>query len=109
MFGIVRRFLILSLRLSASFQRMNTNSSSLKQGQRWGWSHIWGSADPAAHSISPDEVILFSGGLDSLAGVVDELIGHKKKVILVSQQSSNMVASKQNALIAAVRGRSWTQ
>jgi hypothetical protein len=39
-------------------------------------------------------VILFSGGLDSLAGAVDELT--TSKVALVSHQSSTTVASKQN-------------
>jgi hypothetical protein len=61
--------------------------------------------DPSAQAISPDEVILFSGGLDSLAGAVDELIGNNKKVALVSHQSSTMVTSKQNRLVDSLRSR----
>jgi Queuosine biosynthesis protein QueC len=64
-----------------------------------------GFSDPAAQAISPDEVILFSGGLDSLAGTVDGLIGGQKRVALVSHQGSKMIASKQNALVAALRER----
>jgi 7-cyano-7-deazaguanine synthase in queuosine biosynthesis len=64
-----------------------------------------GFSDPSAHTIKPDEVVLFSGGLDSLAGAVDALIGGQKQVALVSHQSSNMIASKQNALVIALRER----
>ena len=58
--------------------------------------------DPTAQSIAPDEVILFSGGLDSLAGTVDAMAAGKQ-VALVSHQGSTMVASKQNGLIADLR------
>lgn len=37
-----------------------------------------GFSDASTQAISLDEVILFSGGLDSLAGAVDELIGSNK-------------------------------
>ena len=62
-------------------------------------------SDPPAQTISPDEVILFSGGLDSLAGAVEELLGNRKRVVLVSHRSSPMVASKQNNLVAKLRER----
>ena len=62
-----------------------------------------GFSDPSAQAISPNEVILFSGGLDSLAGTVDELIGNNKKVALVSHQSSTTVAAKQNGLVNTLR------
>ncbi len=64
-----------------------------------------GFSDHAAQSFCPDEVMPFSGGLDSLAGAVDQLMGDQKKVALISHQSSTMVASKQNALVAALRQR----
>ncbi|MBV6486702.1 MAG: hypothetical protein GHHEDOFH_00637 [Pseudorhodoplanes sp.] len=64
-----------------------------------------GFGDASAQAISPDEVILLSGGLDSLAGAVDELIGNKKKVVLVSHQSSTLITSKQNALVSELRSR----
>jgi len=51
-------------------------------------------SDPSAQTISPDEVILFSGGLDSLAGAVDELLGNQKRVVLVSPTSCPMVCAK---------------
>jgi hypothetical protein len=65
-----------------------------------------GFRDPAAQTIAPEEVILFSGGLDSFAGAVDALIGSQKRVALVSHQGSTMIASKQNALVASLRERS---
>lgn len=64
-----------------------------------------GFSDPDAQAIVPDEVILLSGGLDSLAGAVDALIGSKRKVVLVSHQASTMIASKQKDLVAALRHR----
>jgi 7-cyano-7-deazaguanine synthase in queuosine biosynthesis len=62
-------------------------------------------SDPLAQIIHPDEVVLFSGGLDSLTGAVDAVIGSHKRVALVSHQSSTTVASKQNALVASLRDR----
>jgi hypothetical protein len=59
-------------------------------------------SDPAT---SADEVILFSGGLDSLAGAVDTIVGRGKRAILVSHRGSNMIASKQNDLVEALRQR----
>lgn len=52
-----------------------------------------------------DEVVLFSGGLDSLAGAVDLLFGSHRRVALVSHQSSTMIASKQNRLVQELRLR----
>jgi uncharacterized protein YciU (UPF0263 family) len=34
--------------------------------------------DPSAQAISPQEIVLFSGGLDSLSGAVDAMIGQNK-------------------------------
>jgi 7-cyano-7-deazaguanine synthase in queuosine biosynthesis len=56
-------------------------------------------------SFSPEEVILFSGGLDSLAGTVEALSQAGRRVALVSHQASSMIASKQNGLIALLRER----
>lgn len=61
--------------------------------------------DPSAQAIKPEEVVLFSGGLDSLAGAVDAMIGQDKPVILVSHRGSKMIASKQNDLVQALRER----
>lgn len=65
-----------------------------------------GFSDFSAQTITPQEVILFSGGLDSFAGTVDALIGDRRPVALVSHQSSKLIASKQNGLIDSLRQRS---
>jgi 7-cyano-7-deazaguanine synthase in queuosine biosynthesis len=53
----------------------------------------------------PEDVILFSGGLDSLAGAVERLIGQGRRVALVSHQAAPMIISKQSRLAAALRDR----
>jgi len=52
-----------------------------------------------------DEVILFSGGLDSLAGAIDEIFMQKKRVALVSHRSVSKIYSKQRNLIEEIEGR----
>jgi 7-cyano-7-deazaguanine synthase in queuosine biosynthesis len=61
--------------------------------------------DSVDQSFALDEVVLFSGGLDSLAGAIDALMGAGKRLALVSHQSSTMVTSKQHGLLAALRDR----
>jgi 7-cyano-7-deazaguanine synthase in queuosine biosynthesis len=52
-----------------------------------------------------DEVVLFSGGLDSLGGAVDEaLVGHRR-VVLVSHRPQNNAYARQRALADAVTAR----
>ena len=51
----------------------------------------------------PDEVVLFSGGLDSLAGAVDLILGQAKTVALVSHHSSTKIAARQKQLVNALR------
>ena len=53
----------------------------------------------------PDEIMLFSGGLDSFSGAVESLIGRGLRVALISHQGSNMVRSKQSHLVQALRER----
>jgi 7-cyano-7-deazaguanine synthase in queuosine biosynthesis len=53
----------------------------------------------------PDEVILFSGGLDSFAGTVEQLVAHGKKVALVSHRSASKITEAQNYLIGRLRNR----
>ena len=55
--------------------------------------------------FTPDEVILFSGGLDSFAGTVEELVAHGKKVALVSHRSAPKITEAQNYLIGQLRRR----
>jgi hypothetical protein len=57
------------------------------------------------HGFRPDEIVLFSGGLDSLAGVIEELIEHERCVALVSHRSAPKIASRQIELVKALRKR----
>ncbi len=61
--------------------------------------------DSVESGFIPDDVILFSGGLDSFAGAVENLVGRGRQVALVSHRASPMVMSKQNGLVAALRDR----
>lgn len=61
--------------------------------------------DAEATAFTPDEVILFSGGLDSLAGAVEELAAHNKRLALVSHRSATKIAGVQKDLINHLRGR----
>ena len=49
-----------------------------------------------------DEVLLFSGGLDSLGGTVQEAVLDKRRVALVSHRSNSKVFSRQKKLIAGL-------
>ncbi|MBI0535681.1 hypothetical protein D9599_08855 [Roseomonas sp. KE2513] len=53
----------------------------------------------------PEEIILFSGGLDSLAGAVDALLVRRIPVVLASYQSANLLHSIQTRLAASLRER----
>ncbi|MBA3518658.1 MAG: hypothetical protein H0T75_13700, partial [Rhizobiales bacterium] len=55
-------------------------------------------------SISPDEIVLFSGGLDSVAGAVEEL-SRDMSIALVSHRSSPKTYSHQKALVADLQRR----
>ncbi|MER8822612.1 7-cyano-7-deazaguanine synthase [Mesorhizobium sp. M0991] len=54
--------------------------------------------DSVAQTIRPDQVILFSGGLDSLAGVSESVIGRNCSAVLVTHSSATLVVGKQNQL-----------
>jgi hypothetical protein len=60
--------------------------------------------DAAGTAFRPDEVILFSGGMDSFAGAVDAL-ARNRKVALVSHRSVSKIASAQKLLIHQMRDR----
>jgi 7-cyano-7-deazaguanine synthase in queuosine biosynthesis len=55
--------------------------------------------------FTPDEVILFSGGLDSFAGAVEELEVGGKSVALVSHHSASKIAAAQKHLISELHNR----
>jgi 7-cyano-7-deazaguanine synthase in queuosine biosynthesis len=57
----------------------------------------------AGTGFAPHEVILFSGGLDSLAGTVEELVAQNKSVALVSHRSSTKIVEAQMHLVRRLR------
>ena len=61
--------------------------------------------DAEGTAFTPDEVILFSGGLDSFAGTVEQLVMHGKKVALVSHRSASKIAGAQKHLVDQLRSR----
>lgn len=49
-------------------------------------------------SWEPDSVVMFSGGLDSFAGAIEELVERKNKVALISHHSSTKIGRVQKHL-----------
>ena len=49
-------------------------------------------------SFQPDEIALFSGGMDSLGGAIEELATRHHRVVLVSHDSSSKIFSRQKYL-----------
>jgi 7-cyano-7-deazaguanine synthase in queuosine biosynthesis len=58
-----------------------------------------------AAAFNADEVVLFSGGLDSLGGAIEELSTGAKNVALVSHRSSPKIFDYQKRLIAELKRR----
>lgn len=56
------------------------------------------------HGFESDEVALFSGGLDSLAGAIDEFV-NGRRVVLVSHWSAPKIVSRQAELVKALQTR----
>jgi 7-cyano-7-deazaguanine synthase in queuosine biosynthesis len=61
--------------------------------------------DPAGPQFEANEVILFSGGLDSFAGALETLATTSHKVLLVSHRSAQKVIPRQDELGAYLAGR----
>ena len=53
-------------------------------------------------SWSPDTVMMFSGGLDSFAGALEEIVERRNKVALISHFSASKVAPVQSKLAKAL-------
>ncbi len=51
-----------------------------------------------------DQVLMFSGGLDSLSGTLQEMLTEGKKVALVSHRPVAKISSRQRGLIEAISG-----
>lgn len=61
--------------------------------------------DPSGVAFNAEEVIMFSGGLDSFAGALEVLSNPSSKVVLVSHQSAQKIIPRQNELAAYLVSR----
>jgi 7-cyano-7-deazaguanine synthase in queuosine biosynthesis len=61
--------------------------------------------EPAARKIDPDDIILFSGGLDSVSGAVQRLIKKERSAVLVTHKSSNNLANRQDDVVGFLADR----
>ncbi|MGZ8998753.1 MAG: 7-cyano-7-deazaguanine synthase, partial [Allosphingosinicella sp.] len=61
--------------------------------------------DGSPVGFKADEVVLFSGGLDSFGGAVEELVQHGQRVALVSHRSSPKVFDHQKRLVSELKRR----
>ena len=61
--------------------------------------------DSEGSVFTPDELILFSGGIDSFAGAVEELVIPGRKIALVSHRSATKIAGAQRHLVDQLRHR----
>ena len=61
--------------------------------------------DAGGVAFKADEVVLFSGGLDSLSGAIEELSTNGKSVALVSHRSSPKIFEHQKRLITELNAR----
>ena len=52
----------------------------------------------ATYVYSADQVVMFSGGLDSLAGAIDEVLNEKHKVVLVTHKSTPKLNTRHRRL-----------
>lgn len=65
--------------------------------------------DFTGDDMAPDEVALFSGGVDSLAGAVEDIVGNGKNMVLVGHHSSPKVFGLQKQLAREFRKRGFGQ
>jgi hypothetical protein len=64
---------------------------------------LFKSEGPSAAWRDLDTIMLFSGGMDSFGGAVDELLLSKRRVGFVSHESTEMVAGYQRNLVGKLR------
>jgi hypothetical protein len=57
------------------------------------------------YAFQPESVVLFSGGLDSLAGAVQEVVVEGRPVLLVTHQASNKFINRMRTLRTMLDGR----
>jgi hypothetical protein len=58
---------------------------------------------PEELGLMPEEAVLFSGGLDSLARAIDAILNRKKSVVLVSHRSVPKTYTRQKELVGMLR------
>ena len=61
--------------------------------------------DGGTSGFQAEEVVLFSGGLDSLGGAIQETIAKKKSVALVSHRSNPKIDNRQRAVLDDLRAK----
>jgi hypothetical protein len=59
----------------------------------------------AEDGFQPGSVAMFSGGLDSLAGALDEMVSRGTKLLLVSHRSATKVQNVQGILVDALKNQ----
>jgi len=83
-------------------------------GDRFHFSFVTGASLPqesrwfdfgAEKGWRADRVLMFSGGLDSYAGALQEIVEHRQKVALVSHASSTKIAPVQRALVETLQDK----
>jgi hypothetical protein len=65
----------------------------------------FGFSDPQAQVIDPDTVMLFSGGLDSTAGLVEQLLGRGNRIAVVTHRNAKWLVPRQTELLTQLRER----
>ena len=75
-------------RFTFAFTQMETDESPSERYFDFGEESAW----------QPDSVLMFSGGLDSFAGALEEIIDRKQKVALISHFSATKIAPIQRDL-----------
>ena len=50
----------------------------------------------------PEQVVMFSGGLDSLAGAIDEVLNEKQRVVLVTHKSTQKLDKRHKRLVKMI-------
>jgi hypothetical protein len=60
---------------------------------------------PPEETATFDELMLFSGGLDSLCGAVEEVLQGQRRALLVSHRPEGRIYARQQNLVNAIRSR----
>lgn len=57
--------------------------------------------------LRPEDVCLFSGGVDSFAGAVEQIVGKGRKLALVGHHSADKVKNVQTELVEALKAKGY--